>query len=151
MQSTTNDRRTSPRYKTHLTFRVMLPTDEKNADGTLRSITLSGHTHDISPEGLALVGPFVSFGARYLVNNDRPLQVQLNLPSGSVKLNAAAVRFERLDKGEQNVGFIMTGPAEFDQNIKEMSCLIGVRILKIADQDRIRYLEYLTSLGWTTS
>ena len=88
--------------------------------------TLSGYTRNISDTGLSLVLPSVHLGNRYLMDGDLNLSVRIELPQGAVNFQVAAVRFEMLDEDQVEWGY-----------------LVGMRIVKIAEQERQRLTQYL--------
>jgi c-di-GMP-binding flagellar brake protein YcgR len=101
-----------------------------NAAGHAASVpSLKGHTRDISATGLALVVPAIRIGERYLTGPDRQLRITLELPSGYIELQAAPVRYERLDNGDADTGY-----------------LIGTHINSIDEPDRARLVSYLQTL-----
>ena len=89
---------------------------------------MEGHTLDISASGLALIVPAITLGEHHLVGENRSLNVQLDLPSGSIKLQVSPVRYESLDEHETETGY-----------------LIGVKILEMSDEDREKYVRYVAS------
>ena len=80
---------------------------------------LEGYTKDISNNGLGIILPAIRISEHYLVGEDRPLQIVLELPSGPIQMQAMSTRYERLEEGGNELGY-----------------LIGVRITKISDQHR---------------
>jgi hypothetical protein len=91
--------------------------------------TLKGHTLDISSTGLALVVPAIRIGEHYLAGSDRKLYIKLELPSGSVEMKVATVRYESLEESHEESGY-----------------LIGARIAEMSDQDRASYGTYVAEL-----
>jgi len=100
----------------------------QGAEDRSRSMPVEGYTRDISETGLALVVPSLRIGDTYLTDSKCKLRiVLLNLPTGQVEIEASPVRYEELDEGAGH--------------------LIGVRILKIKDEDRARLTQYLETLS----
>jgi hypothetical protein len=122
------DRRRAERVKAHLPFAVSL-LDDRAVNNSRGPHSLDGHTLDISTSGLALIVPAIRIGDHYLAGEDRGLHVALELPAGSVAIQATAVRYERLDEDESEKGY-----------------LIGVSITAMSDSDRARYNEYVAHL-----
>ena len=87
---------------------------------------LNGHTLDISSTGLALVVPAIRIGEHYLAGADRKLHIKLELPTGTVEMKVATVRYESLED--------------------ESGYLIGARILEMSDADKISFEKYVVSL-----
>lgn len=134
------NRRRAPRYRTHVKVTVAL-SDTKAAGihtsasgGSLP--TLKGHARDVSATGLALVMPAIRIGGRYLTGEGQDLLITLDLPPQPVKIHARPVRYEQLEKDDEDIGY-----------------LIGVHITSIADGERTRYTQYLGTLtektGWS--
>lgn len=112
------------RGKASLPFKVSLAGDASGA------FVLEGRTRDMRATGLSLVLPEISVGAQSLVDEDRLLLVQLELPAGTVEMQVAPVRHEQLEGGET----------------PEQKYLVGVRITEISDSDCVRFVKYLRSL-----
>jgi hypothetical protein len=132
------------RHQTRLPFRLSLLDERSGLDAAQRTITLTGHTHDISTSSLSLIGPLIRFGYRYLMGREHTLHIVLELPGGPVEMEASPVRYVQLEAGATDAGFIMSGgTAAADSNPTEICCLIGVLITKMSDLDRACYYEYL--------
>ncbi|MEP6637680.1 MAG: PilZ domain-containing protein [Acidobacteriota bacterium] len=112
------DRRNARRY-VRLPLSVSPIDTHKRTNGRRALPTLEGYTKDISNNGLGIILPAIRIGEHYLVGEDRPLQIVLQLPSGPIQMQAMSTRYERLDEGGNELGY-----------------LIGVRITKISDQHR---------------
>lgn len=83
-------------------------------------------TQDISTTGLTLIVPAVRIGARYLTDQDLTLHLKLQLPKGTIQIQAIPKRYESLDDKK---GF-----------------LIGAQIIGVNATDRALLVEYLKSL-----
>lgn len=118
------DRRAEPRIKVRLRFTISA--QERGASGGPRRMQFSGNTLDISNNSLGLVFHSVQIETYYLIIDGRPLNLVLELPSGSVRMSVAPARSEKL--GGANGGCVY---------------LIGARIESMSDDDRQRYLAYL--------
>jgi hypothetical protein len=117
------DRRRAPRHRVRLPAVVSLldPTGAQPA-------SVSGHTRDVSGDGVALVLPSIRVGDRYLVGDAVKLRVTLRLPDANVRLYGNPVRYQRLDEeGHEDKGF-----------------LIGVRLDESSDHALL--VEYLKTL-----
>ena len=87
----------------------------------------AGHTCDLSRTGLSFVLPTVRLGGRHIFSEGGAvLRITLELPSGSVNMEATAVRYDLFD-----------GPEE------ERAYIIGALIVDMKGDDRVRYLEFL--------
>ena len=100
-----------------------------DAEGAATSLTLFGSTHDLSATGLALVIPCVAIDKQFCDEKDRSLQVNLYLPSGSVRMNVAPVRCQALDEEEPLKGY-----------------LIGAQIVEMEENDRSCLIRYLQAI-----
>ncbi len=87
---------------------------------------LEGYTADISTTGLSLVLPAIRIGEHYLTGENRTLLIALELPSGSVQIQATSVRYESIDGYGSENGYI-----------------VGVRIREMSDDHRERFTSYL--------
>ncbi len=112
------------RGKASLPFKVSLVGDAPDA------FALEGHTRDMRATGLSLLLPDIRIGSQTLVGEDRLLRVALELPTGTVEMEVAPVRYERLESDERS----------------EQGYLVGVRITEISDSDCLRFVKYLRSL-----
>lgn len=117
------------RYEARLSFDVSIHHAGKMSGHSKtpnRAASLAGRTRDIGEGDLTLVVPSIRLGGDYLTLEDNRLKITLALPSGSVELVAAPVRFEQLAGDE---GY-----------------LVGVRVLEMSDDDRRLYAEHLRTL-----
>lgn len=88
---------------------------------------VAGHTRDASETGLGVVIPAIRVGGRYLTGDDVTLRLTVKLPEASARLYGSPVRYERLEDGQADPGF-----------------LVGIRLND--DGDRALLSEYLKSL-----
>lgn len=91
---------------------------------------LEGHTRDMRATGLSLVLPEIRIGKQEIAGEDRMLLVLLELPTGTVEMQVAPVRYEQLESDD----------------IAGQGFLIGVRITEISDSDCVRFVKYLRTL-----
>ena len=90
---------------------------------------MDGHTHDLSSNGLALVVPRITLGEHHLVGENRGLNLKLQLPGGPVEMQATPVRYERLEEDQNETGY-----------------LIALKIVRMPEDDRTKYLAYVATL-----
>lgn len=90
---------------------------------------MGGDTFDLSANGMALIVPSITLDEHHLVGENRSLRVQLELPSGPVEMQVSPVRYERLEENNSDPGY-----------------LIAVKILKMSEDDRARYSDYISNL-----
>jgi len=122
------DRRQKPRLRIRLLFSVSIhrPTNGNGSSKPGRS--LQGHTRDISASGLALLVPRVHLDGHHLAASGCELEVNLELGRfGTVTMLVAPRRYEHLEDSELGCAY-----------------LIGARIVKIAEADRIHYLSFIS-------
>ena len=127
------NRRDSARHKAQrqarLLFRAsLLSAQPGTAGGARQSLTLEGHTRDISETGLALILPATGIEESRLTG-ENPMQITLELPGGPVLIHGKAVRCDRLNKSESDAG-----------------ALVCVRITGMSNRDRTFFNKYLKRL-----
>ena len=120
------DRRRSPRLSVRLAFTlsVIRQTKLKRVNGTER--TLKGHTRDISANGLALLLPQIQLDGYHLASEDREMQLVLELSGGVVAMVVVPKRYEKLERAELGCNY-----------------LIGARIVRIDEEDKARYQDFM--------
>ena len=94
------------------------------------TMPLEGYTRDISEDGLAVIVPSLRVGDKYLDSDDCTVRVVLiEVPSGSVEIQAVPVRYQPLEQTSAETGH-----------------LLGLRITAMSEADRLRYDRYLSTL-----
>lgn len=122
-----NDRRQSPRLRIRLLFTVSLRRPANGNGLNKREMVLRGHTRDISDCGLALLLPQAHLDGHHLAAEGE-LEVNLELPGGApILMIAVPRRYEQLEKSELGCTY-----------------LIGARIVHIDDENRARYLSFIS-------
>ena len=120
------DRRQSPRLRMGLPFTVSIYR-EGELNSSRKRQTLRGYTKDMSQNGLALLVPQVHLDGHHLAAGGRELVIELELYKGkSISMRVAPRRYERLDESESGCSYV-----------------IGVRVVNVAEADRLRYLSFL--------
>jgi hypothetical protein len=127
------DRRRSPRrgarYAAHVPAVVtLLEAGAEFGPEAPRSPSAEGETRDLGPSGLTLWVGRIRVGGQYLTDAEQHLGVRLELPAGGVSLLARAVRFEPPEGGDAR-GY-----------------LLGLRILKVREEDLAVYTGFLRTL-----
>ncbi len=122
--------RQAQRHNPRLPFSLTMLDQQPRNKGTRPAISVSGYTRNISETGIALLVPAISKGDHHLAARNRRLLIVLELPTGTIRVQAAPVRYERLGKRAEQTGY-----------------LIGVRIISMSDDDRVRLLRYLHRLS----
>ena len=121
------NRRRAPRHQVRLAVFVSLL---DSAPGAPPAGGVAGHTRDLSESGLGIVLPAIRLGGRYLVGDGVTLRLTLKLGEQSARLYGTAVRYERLEEGQDG----QTSPA----------FLLGIRLNE--DGDRALLADYLKNL-----
>ncbi|MGZ8842187.1 MAG: PilZ domain-containing protein [Pyrinomonadaceae bacterium] len=123
-----HDRRQTPRLQVRLIFTVSIP-HPTNGNGSHKPTHfLNGHTRDISAKGLALLVPQVHLNGRHFAAEGCGLELRLQMGSDTaVQMLVMPERYERLDEAELGCSY-----------------LIGARIVKIDEETRHRYLNYIS-------
>jgi hypothetical protein len=97
------NRRRAPRYKMRLPVFVSL-LDTATGDAPAG---VAGQTCDASESGLAVILPAIRVGDRYLAGDGVTLRLTLKLPDVSARLYGTPVRYERLEDGQPDAGFLV--------------------------------------------
>lgn len=122
--------RREARVKARLSYTLIrLDTKEQSAEELAGQKSLIGNTSDLSETGLTLLLNSVRIGGSYLTEMEHYLGIKLELPDGTVSMLAAPTRFKDLDAAEP-----------------EFKYLLGVRIIRMQEDDRARYLTHLRAL-----
>lgn len=108
---------------------ILLDTKEQAVEEVAYKRSLGGNTSDLSETGLTLLLKSVRIGGSYLTEMEHYLGIKLELPDGPVSLVAAPTRFKDLDGAESGFRY-----------------LLGVRIIRMQEDARARYLTYLRAL-----
>jgi len=91
-----------------------------------RAACILGETVDLSRNGIAFAVPFIRIKEKYLVNQDRTLNVEIDLPNGKVCLRMLGKRYEK-------VGI----------HSSEERFLVGASILSLTGADEEIYEAFL--------
>lgn len=84
-----------------------------------RPLAMPGFLRDLSKTELSLVVPTVSFGDRFLTDGYCEMRIMVELPGGTVNIQAVPVRYDKFDEPQNKCAY-----------------LVGARILRMADPDR---------------
>ncbi|HEX8145908.1 MAG TPA: hypothetical protein VF591_01800 [Pyrinomonadaceae bacterium] len=129
------DRRRSPRRGARFVARVpaavtILDAGVEYPSGAARGPSVEGETRDLGLSGLTVRVGRIRAGGQYLTDAELQLGVRLELPAGEAYMLAKAVRFESTPEEEES------GPGY----------LLGLRILKVPEDDFALYSGYLRTL-----
>lgn len=92
------------------------------------SSCIYGETADISRSGIGFVVPSIRIKEKYLVGQERNLNIEIDLPTGKVLMHAVGRRYEK-------VGMHISAERFF----------VGAHILSLTGDDRERYETFLTN------
>ena len=93
-----------------------------------RAACILGETVDISRTGLAFLTPSIRVKEKYLVNHERPLNIEIDLPTGKVYLRAIGKRYEK-------VGI----------HVSTERFLVGAHITSLTGANKEAYETFLTN------
>ncbi|MBK9155014.1 MAG: PilZ domain-containing protein [Chloracidobacterium sp.] len=126
--STIAERRASVRRKYSVPIKVCFSPDKSpvRRAGPCEEAYLSGETCDASETGIGFEVSSIRIKERYLVGQDRLLNVELDLSGRKVRLTVRGVRYER-------VGIHLTNERY----------LIGAEIIEVNPEDQPAYTRFL--------
>lgn len=121
-------RRVSPRKKVNVPVKIGFAPVK---DGVKRARSwddaiLSGESADLSSSGISFVVPAIRIRDRYLVGQERTLNVELDLAGTKVRMKVCGRRYEK-------IGI----------ELSEEKYIVGAEIVEIEDDDRGIYENYL--------
>ena len=125
------ERRASLRRKLNVPVKVCFAPQDNPLKSGGRPCTeafLSGETVDLSDTGIGFVVSSIRIKERYLVGQDRPLNVELDLAGRKVSMCVLGKRYER-------VGI----------HVSAEKYLIGAAITEMSDADREAYTHFLNN------
>lgn len=128
MEPKGKERRLKPRFNVSLPCTLALPEGER--DLLFPDAVLACRTRDLSESGVGLEAPSIYLGYTCVVDEGRPLLLELELPAGRVEMLTTAAHYLRLDREGQ-----------------EASYLIGLRIAETSEAARALFNTYLYSLA----
>lgn len=94
--------------------------------GKNESLSIGGETKDLSETGIAFYVDSIRLREHYLVGGDRVLNVKMDLPNGTVRMEIIGLRYEQIDMHSSNSKY-----------------LIGAKIVSMEPLDREVYQEFL--------
>lgn len=128
MEPEGKERRLKPRFNVSLPCAITLP--EGEAGILFPDAALRCRTRDLSETGVGLVASSIYLGYTCVVDEGRPLLLELELPAGPIEVLTTAAHYLRLDRAGE-----------------ESSYLIGLRISEMSDSAGALFADYLASLG----
>lgn len=91
-----------------------------------KNLTTSGETYDISEKGISFVVPFIRLGEHYLVNDGTVLDLEVSLPSGTLRLKAVGCSYRQIGR-----------------DLSTANYLVGAKIVELGKNDKLLLAEYL--------
>lgn len=124
------ERRVAPRKKVSVAVRVRLAPDSGSVGHVKASekITLSGATKDISSCGIGMILPNIRINETYLVGEDRPLIVEIDIHDRTVIMKVIGRRYE-----------------EIGVHLSVKRFLVGAEIVEMGPTDRVAYEYFLNN------
>jgi hypothetical protein len=123
-----SERMVSARRRHTAPIKVWFDADvnSERAQELARTACILGETVDISRSGIGFLVPSIRLKEKYLVNQDRNLNIEIDLPTGKVHMRAIGRRYEK-------VGI----------HISTERFLVGAQIMEIDDADKDNYETFL--------
>jgi len=123
-----SERMVSARRRHTAPLKVWFDADvnSERAQELARSACILGETVDISRSGIGFLVPSIRLKEKYLVGQDRNLNIEIDLPTGKVHMKAIGRRYEK-------VGI----------HISTERFLVGAEIMSIDDVDKENYETFL--------
>jgi hypothetical protein len=116
------------RREFHVPIKISITPDDNTGRLSMpvAEYSIRGKTEDLSKTGIGFIVAAIRIKEYYLVGQDRPLNVEIDLPNGKVRMQMVGVRYEQIN--------IHSSMSEF---------LVGAKIVKMADADREVYEDFL--------
>src|SRR5262249_13635937 len=120
------ERRAAVRKRVSVAVRVRLAPQFNSVGHTLASekVSLSGATRDISTCGIGFIVPSIRINENYLVGQDRPLIVEMDIHDRTIMMTVIGRRYE-----------------EIGEHLSTKRFLVGAEIIEMTPTDRVAY-EY---------
>lgn len=71
------------------------------------SACIIGETIDMSRSGIGFLAPSIRISEKYLVGHDRPLNIEIDLPNGKVRMTAIGRRYKKGGAGPADDRFLI--------------------------------------------
>lgn len=125
---TLTERRAAPRRKYHVPVKVCFAPERNpnNLTAKCDEQFLSGETTDVSESGIGFIVSAIRVKEKYLVGQDRPLNVELDIAGRKIRMQVMGVRYERVG--------IHSSTEKY---------LIGARITDMSADDKRKYEFFL--------
>ncbi len=123
-----SDRSIAPRRRHAAVMKVWFDPDSNTelARQSARAACIFGETLDISRTGVGFLVPAIRLKEKYLVGQERSLNIEIDLPTGKIQMKAIGCRYEK-------VGV----------HISTERFLVGAHITSLEGADRENYEAFL--------
>jgi PilZ domain len=135
LNKSVSERRAAPRLGFRVPIRIWFESIHKteNPNSTNGSLVAWGETKDLSLSGIGFFVPLIRIQENYLVGENRPLNVELDLPGGKLQMQVIGRRYEQ------------TG-----EHLSVSRYLIGASISQVSPENFEIYKQFLLSGKKTT-
>lgn len=125
-----SERMVSSRRRHKARVKVWFDPDMNNARSRNEALSscVYGETADISRTGIAILVPSIRIKEKYLVGQERNLNIEIDLPTGKIIMRAIGRRYEK-------VGI----------HLSDERFLVGAQIVNLTGADRERYETFLVN------
>lgn len=124
--STIAERRASVRRRYNVPVKVCFAPEKSLVKGECKDAFLSGETSDVSETGIGFVVSSIRMKEKYLVGQDRVLNVELDLSGRKVRMQVRGVRYERIGV-----------------HLSTERYLVGASIVAVNEEDTATYEHFL--------
>jgi hypothetical protein len=126
ISSTIAERRASARKKVSVPVKVCFSPEKDGLRSSCDDLFLSGETIDVSETGIGFVVSSIRIKEKYLVGQDRVLNVEMDLGGRKIRMQARGCRYEK-------VGI----------HISTEKYLVGAVIVSVDENDKSVYKQFL--------
>ncbi len=122
------ERMVAPRRRHQAPMKVWFDpdTNTESARDIARSSCILGETVDLSRSGIAFLVPSIRLQEKYLVGQERELNIEMDLPTGKVQMRVSGRRYEK-------VGI----------HISTERFFVGAHIVSLSGTDKENYENFL--------
>lgn len=129
LSRTISERKASVRRRHSVPVKVCFTPEKKSlvkSQGRCDDLFLSGETSDVSETGIGFVVASIRIKEKYLVGQDRLLNLELDLSGEKIRMQVKGVRYER-------VGI----------HLSTERYLVGAEIVSVNEEDAAAYEDFL--------
>ena len=125
-----NKRVVARRRELHVPIKIIIKPGKQNTGSLvqpLKELSIRGETKDLSVSGIAFIVSYIRIDQYYLVGENRPLEAELTLPAGKIKMQILGKRYEQVG----------------DKHLSVNQYLIGAQIVSMTEADSEIYKQFL--------